>query len=700
MISLRNLILENFLSHKNTELSFNGDEKLLIDGNSGSGKSAIVDAIVWALYGVGRVDNRFLVRRGEKKCSVCLELSDDGETYAIIRTATTKGGHTLEVLKDGKHIDRAGIRDIQSWIENEFLHASYLLFVNSIAYVQDNGDTFVKQTATKRKELLLEIIHANEYANLYKKAGERLAEETDRMTSIGSRISVMNDSATRLAPLIASLDSSVLAEKQLRDELKKTHEHIDELKTKESEFKSKLAEIAALGITVRLLTSSYDKSRLELDSKNALLVSTEKEKKELEKLIAEVEAIGDVQTKLDHLSDKMAREQNRILQLSFVRSNKPRIIDYASQIVEIDKQLKPLTSDSMTCPSGDKCPLSVPILGQISFLREEKQKKQEYAMEQEKTLQKQESDERALSVSIVTDEETELYKAYTELRTKKERLLISIDAKKYLLSDRDTVEIEKAIDVIFAEADKVGKELATAKKQLNDASGSVGMYNDTKNKSDLLELSSAVIIKEAEIRAAQRDITTAQNAAVDLARISDESKVLKKVGLDVLEKIKALEAVKDAFSQRGVPALVVDMMVPLLEEKINAILEQLSDFRLTISTQRTSASGEGIVEGLYLTITNESGEELAYEALSGGQKVKVSVAISEALASLQKCAFRIMDENFTALDDESLDEFVEVMEKLQTKFKQILCITHLRNVKDLFDRRVTVKRINSLSAVE
>ena len=63
MILLKTLQLNNFLSHENTEIHFGENEKTLIDGQSGAGKSSIFEAIIWGLYGQGRADNKSLVRK-------------------------------------------------------------------------------------------------------------------------------------------------------------------------------------------------------------------------------------------------------------------------------------------------------------------------------------------------------------------------------------------------------------------------------------------------------------------------------------------------------------------------------------------------------------------------------------------------------------------------------------------------------------
>ena len=93
-------------------------------------------------------------------------------------------------------------------------------------------------------------------------------------------------------------------------------------------------------------------------------------------------------------------------------------------------------------------------------------------------------------------------------------------------------------------------------------------------------------------------------------------------------------------------------------------------------------------------------EEMPYEAYSGGEKLKITVAVSEALATLQKVGFRLFDEMFLGLDENSVESFVKVLYTLQINFNQILCISHLPQIKDTFSKRIEVKKNNGISHVQ
>jgi exonuclease SbcC len=182
MIILKKIHLKNFLSHSDTILELKENEKLLLDGKSGAGKSSIIDSLVWALYGRGRSENRSLIKKGKKYTSISVLLSCNNIIYNVTRSITNTGKHDLLVTykkATGKRflpVEASGIKNLQEYIEKQILHSSYLLFLNSIIYPQDNVDNFVKQSAARRKEIILEIVNASDYDKYYEKAKDKVRE--------------------------------------------------------------------------------------------------------------------------------------------------------------------------------------------------------------------------------------------------------------------------------------------------------------------------------------------------------------------------------------------------------------------------------------------------------------------------------------------------------------------------------------------
>lgn len=100
---IKKIILENFQSHKNTEMEFGPDLNVIV-GPSDSGKSAIIRGLKWVMYNEPSGD--FFIREGEKECRVTLELSD-GTLLQRYRTKS-KNGYKL--------IDNSGNENIYEGI--------------------------------------------------------------------------------------------------------------------------------------------------------------------------------------------------------------------------------------------------------------------------------------------------------------------------------------------------------------------------------------------------------------------------------------------------------------------------------------------------------------------------------------------------------------------------------------------------------
>ena len=92
MIEIKRLVIENFQSHKSTELTFSGGLNVIV-GSSDQGKSAIVRAVKWVLYNEPRGTD--FIRQGTKSARVMLELSNG---YAITRERTPSKNRYI--LKD------------------------------------------------------------------------------------------------------------------------------------------------------------------------------------------------------------------------------------------------------------------------------------------------------------------------------------------------------------------------------------------------------------------------------------------------------------------------------------------------------------------------------------------------------------------------------------------------------------------------
>lgn len=702
MIILKSLKLNSFLSHTNTELEFDENSKILLDGKSGSGKTSIVEGLTWAFYGEARCQNKDLIRRGEKSCSIDLTLLDNTNNifYKITRSVTDKSKNSLTVSEsiDGENfivIERNGIKDTQDFIEKSLLHCSYQLFTNSVVYLQNNIDSFVNQTASKRKDLLLEIANVADFDLYYNRARDLL--------------SLKNEEKIRLNTQIESIENSIVSLGVLSIDENKITADLDLLSIQKNSLKE---DLISVGIEKRGITSaqeSIDKLSKQCAEKLVENETLNRNIKTKEDTISKVKAIDikDINERLILVSfgseqkavleQKRDKDYERTNKLNALMADRPHDRDYDSEITEINKRLIPLIKDSGKCPSGDNCPFIIPIQNQITYLGEQINEKigKKAELEKAKAIYSQKIVD--LGVPLFTKEDSEEFVNLLKLESERLDLLTqkaSVEAQIATLPALESEVSEMKNKVL-----KNKGEIETISLEIGQKTASIdqGFLNSLTLKEN--KISTQIYDIELVEKSLHSQLTLWKNSITQIERMTKEVTEIKEVLFKLDITISSIMLIKEAFGSKGLKTVVIDYLIPRLEEKVNEILSKLSDFQVRLDTQKSGSDGESIVEGLFINIFNERGEQFEFSNYSGGERLKITVAISEALASLQRCGFRIFDELFIGLDEDSTEHFGYVMEELQSKFKQVLCISHLRTIKDLFDNKVEIIKVNGNSKI-
>ena len=186
MIPLR-LELTNFLSYAAMPepLDLSGVSLACLSGPNGHGKSALLDAITWALWGKARGsegghDQERLIRDGADAMGVEFVFSLDDQTYRVARSRTKSGKADITFnveAADGSWTDLAGegIADTQRRIVDR-LRMDYETFVASAFILQGRADTFTTLDPRQRKDVLAKILGLEVYERLADRAREKKKE--------------------------------------------------------------------------------------------------------------------------------------------------------------------------------------------------------------------------------------------------------------------------------------------------------------------------------------------------------------------------------------------------------------------------------------------------------------------------------------------------------------------------------------------
>ena len=151
-----------------------------------------------------------------------------------------------------------------------------------------------------------------------------------------------------------------------------------------------------------------------------------------------------------------------------------------------------------------------------------------------------------------------------------------------------------------------------------------------------------------------------------------------------------------AFGKRGVQAMIIEAVIPELEEEANRLLARMTDGRLNVrlKSQRETLQGK-TVETLDIEVADELGPR-SYSLFSGGEAFRINFAIRVALSKLlaRRAGARlqtlIVDEGFGTQDTQGRERLVEAISSVQDDFERILVITHIEELKDSFPVRIDV----------
>ncbi len=150
------------------------------------------------------------------------------------------------------------------------------------------------------------------------------------------------------------------------------------------------------------------------------------------------------------------------------------------------------------------------------------------------------------------------------------------------------------------------------------------------------------------------------------------------------------------FGRDGVQAMLIDQALPRMEAIANDLLAAITGDRiqLQLATRRETKSGK-VSETLDIRISDELGTR-DYAMFSGGEAFRIDfalrIAMSQTLAERSGASLPtlIIDEGFGSQDREGLDRLVDVLTAIQDRFRLILVVTHLEELKQRFDRTIDV----------
>lgn len=252
MIVFKKVRFRNFKSYGSawSEVDLNRDQLTAILGQNGGGKSTILDAINFALYGKSfnsAQKSKIINSINGKNCAVELEFETNGSDYRVVRGMKPS---VFEIYRNGKLITQsANAKDYQSILEKQILKMSMKNFTQTVLVGMASFIPFMELSATDRRTIIENILGV----------GILTTMNGILKTKIQQNDSDLNEINHELAKIRIKLDS----EKLLIETLKKNH--IVNAEKIEAKISGNEAEISKHEEKLKKLSEAYSKSGLLSD---------------------------------------------------------------------------------------------------------------------------------------------------------------------------------------------------------------------------------------------------------------------------------------------------------------------------------------------------------------------------------------------------------------------------------------------------
>lgn len=237
MIIFKKICYKNFLSvgNKPIELSLNNDKVTIISGKNGNGKSSIIEAIFFAIYGKSfrKVNKDSLINSINKKnLLVILDFEINGVNYSIKRGIKP---NIFEIYVNGVlKPQNANIKDYQKWLQTTVLHMDEKTFKQVVTMGSSSFVPFMRLTASERRtviEDLLNIDIISQMAIIAKSRAAKLKDEYSNIEmNITSNTSILNGLKQAAFTIKNNINESIeRINKQLQNIKQESEEIIQEI---------------------------------------------------------------------------------------------------------------------------------------------------------------------------------------------------------------------------------------------------------------------------------------------------------------------------------------------------------------------------------------------------------------------------------------------------------------------------------------
>ena len=680
---LKKIKLHNIRSYKDQEIEFPEGSTLLM-GDIGSGKTSILLAIEFALFGLQPCQKgQSLMRNNETEAQVKLELEIDNQTIIIDR----------KIEKSGKSMSQTETRIA---INNEVFEGSVTEIKNKILSLLNYPPEFAKKTNdlyrftvyTPQEEMKQIIMESNDTRlntlrhvfgiDKYKRVEENIDLLTSKIRqeirlkevekgSLEQKNQLVKEKQTQLAEQqlkIIEVDKEANTLTKIRQD--KQHE-IDELTNKINEKKK--------------LEYEKDKSEMTLSNKREILNNNERELKILYEQILSLKNFSFDENEITLLKSRIKTQEqllkeandNYIILITIIQGNESKI-----------KELKFLKEK---ISSLDKCTTCLQIVNEEHKKNIASKASGEMAMLELATNEKKEDKEK---LSQELEKTRNLIDSLKQSLSEKEILKVKLESLKEKQTKVSLIEKQKI--TIISDMDLIKKHIQSIDSMLENFKVYEKEY-EIKNKEmkEIILRENNVMIKKAETN---KEIQFLQR------QISDLELEIKRIQ-DIEKKLNYMKELEFWLNNKFIELV-------LYTEK-NVMLKLREDFSQLFSEWFSVLVSDNITVRLdesFSPIIQQSDYDIEYDYLSGGERTAIALAyrlalnqtINSLLSKIKTRDLVILDEPTDGFSESQLDKMRDVLSQL--KVKQLILVSHEQKIEGFVNNIIRFKKRDGITEIE
>jgi DNA repair exonuclease SbcCD ATPase subunit len=640
-----------------------------------AGKSAILDALAYCIFDkCSRTKMAAAVINNKKNNFTCkLNFEIDGVDYFIERKGKRKkdGGARVDVDfwmigEDGNPISLNGDQRVYTNKNIRGYLGNYDDFALTALSVQNNNTGFIDKTQTEKKDLLAQFLDISVFEELYSYANEEIKDVQVLLKDFKN----------------TDFSHKLHEETILKDELTIEYSNIDQEKSillkSEKAANKKIIEYTSKIIQLDPEVPESVEA-LESDAKQ-LVINLSTEKSKLEKYEKYTE---ENKSEFYKLAKILKTYNRKNLEADYTRNGQvEKLLQKLNHEIEMMKVKVKNKLDTVNQLHTHEYDPDCEYCSDNSFVKNAETARQELPklkLETEKLLETKSNLELELSSlkqSVIKsneltelDSKISLIKQYqSEIKVKTVTRKANIDSKKVLQKS-----INMSIDKYYENKRSIISNIKINEKiNLKDA--------------ELDIIKDNLSTTNSKLQTAYSNISVCQKTIENILESIERAH-------DLEERLKAYEYYLIAIQRDGVPYELISQILPYVEEEVNMILSQITDFSIQFETDGRNIN---------TFIVYSDSEKWALEMTSGMEKFVSSLAIRVALinvSNLPRPNFLAIDEGFGNLDAGNLNSIFSLFDYLKLNFDFIVVISHIDLMKDATDNILEITQTKGYSQV-